>query len=153
MCVVLHIKYTNLPSTQVYFILVTFESITTKVTGNTWRDIPSPPPPKTLPQLVWSSRTQEVWVIELTVCFETSYEEAQNRMTTRYADLLDQINNLSFDACLRTLEGSCGFISLPNFITIKQQLLECSKKHQAHVHACTCTWTSTAIYMYRHSSV
>ena len=31
--------------------------------------------------VVWSNTTQEVWVIELTVCFETGYEEARTWKT------------------------------------------------------------------------
>ena len=78
---------------------------------------------------MWSSTTQEVWVIELTVCFETSYDVAHNRKTARYADLIQQIGQSPFNVHFLTVEvGSCGFISLPSFRTIKQQLLQCSGK-------------------------
>ena len=36
-------------------------------------------------------------MIELTVCFETGYEEAHMRKTTRYADLMEQIVDSGFD--------------------------------------------------------
>ncbi|MDD9817776.1 MAG: hypothetical protein OXU61_06540 [Gammaproteobacteria bacterium] len=39
--------------------------------------------------VVWSNTAQEVWVIELTVCFETGYEEARIRKTDRYTDLME----------------------------------------------------------------
>ena len=39
--------------------------------------------------VVWNGNIQEVWVIKLTMCFETSYEEAHMRKTTRYADLME----------------------------------------------------------------
>ena len=78
--------------------------------------------------VVWSSTAQEVWVIELTVCFETRYEDAHTLKSNRYADLMGQIADSSVDGTLVTLEvGSRGFLSLPNFNMIKQQLLECSR--------------------------
>ena len=47
----------------------------------------------------------------------------------RYADLMKQIADSSVDGTLVTLEvGSHGFLSLPNFNMIKQQLLKCSRK-------------------------
>ena len=49
--------------------------------------------------------------------------------TNRYADLMKQIADSSVDDTLVTLEvGSCGFLPLTNFHTMKQQLLECSRK-------------------------
>ena len=79
--------------------------------------------------VVWSSTTQEVWMIELTVCFETGYKDAHTLKTNRYADLMRQIADSSVDGTLVTLEvGSRGFLSLTNFNTMKQQLLECSRK-------------------------
>ena len=79
--------------------------------------------------VVWSDRTREVWVMELTICFETNYSKAHDRKTTRYSDLMDQIETTLYDGTLLTLEvGSRGFLSLPSFITIKQQLLVCEKK-------------------------
>ena len=47
--------------------------------------------------VVWSNTTQEVWVIELTVCFETGYEEARTRKTDRNTDLMEQIAEASLD--------------------------------------------------------
>ena len=65
----------------------------------------------------------ELWAIELTVCFETSYEEAHSQKTTRY---VEQITSSNFDGELVTLEvGSHGFLSLPTFTTLQ---LELSKK-------------------------
>ena len=68
-------------------------------------------------------------MIELTVCFETRYEDAHTLKSNRYADLMGQIADSSVDGTLVTLKvGSRGFLSLPNFNMIKQQLLECSRK-------------------------
>ena len=75
---------------------------------------------------IQTNSAREVWVIER---FETSYEEAHRRKTTHYADLIEQITSSKFDGKLVTLEvGSRGFLSLPTFTTLQQQLLECFKK-------------------------
>ena len=64
-------------------------------------------------------------MIELTVCFETSYEAE----VTRYADLMDQVTDSHFNGELVTLEvGSRRFVSFPGFTILQQKLLECSKK-------------------------
>ena len=56
-------------------------------------------------------------------------KEARIRKTDRYTDLMKQIAETSLDGTLVTLElGSRGYLSLPSFHEIKQQLLECSKK-------------------------
>ena len=71
--------------------------------------------------VVWSNTTQEVWVFELTVCFESGYEEARTWKTDRYTDLMEQIAEASSDDTrgwkLQVLVSS----KLP-------RLLECSKK-------------------------
>ena len=55
----------------------------------------------------------------------------------RYADLMKQIADSSVDGTLVTLEvGSRGFLSLPNFNMIKQQLLKCSR--EAFLVHCKC---------------
>ena len=70
--------------------------------------------------VVWSETLQEVWVIELTVCFETRYEEAHNLKVNRYADLMEQIDDGTYSGSLVTLEvGSRGFLSLPSFTLLK----------------------------------
>ena len=61
--------------------------------------------------------------------FETGSEEACIQKTDRYTDLMKQIAKMSLDGTLVTLEvGSRGYLSLPSFREIKQQLLECGKK-------------------------
>ena len=79
--------------------------------------------------VVWNRTINEVWVVELTICFETSFVEAHIRKTNRYADLMEQIAASQWDGSLVTVEvGSRGFLSLNSLMTIKQQLLQCSKK-------------------------
>ena len=73
--------------------------------------------------VVWNDNIREVWVFELTVCFETGIDEAHNRKMVRYSDLMEMITAASWDGSLVTLEvGSPGFLSLPRFTTLKQQL-------------------------------
>ena len=79
--------------------------------------------------VVCNDNIREVWVIELTVCFETGYEEAHMRKITRYADLMEQIVDSGFDGELVTLEvGSHGFLELSRLTILQQQLLQCTKK-------------------------
>ena len=79
--------------------------------------------------VMWSDTLQEVWVVELTVCFETRYEEAHNLKVNRYADLMEQIDDSTYSGSLVTLEvGSRGFLSLPSFTLLKQQLLICTRR-------------------------
>jgi len=46
---------------------------------------------------VWSNTTQEVWVIKLTLCLETGYEEARTWKTDRHTDLMEHIAEASLD--------------------------------------------------------
>ena len=67
-------------------------------------------------------------MIELTVCFETRYEDAHTLKANRYADLMEQIADSPVDGTLVTLEvGSRGLLSLQSLNMMKQQLLECSR--------------------------
>lgn len=71
--------------------------------------------------VIWNNNIKEVWVIELTVCYETGMDEGHNRKMTRYSDLMEVISASPWDGCLVTLEvGSRGFLSLPSFTTLKQ---------------------------------
>ena len=64
--------------------------------------------------LVWSNTTQEVWVIELTVCFKTWCEEAHIWNTYWYTDLMEQITEATLDGTLVLLEvGSRWYLSFP----------------------------------------
>ena len=69
---------------------------------------------------MWSSTAHEVGVVELMVCFETKYDDAQTLKTNRYTDLMEQIAGALLDGRLVTLKvGSRGFLSLPSFNTLK----------------------------------
>ena len=42
--------------------------------------------------VVYSELTKSVTLMELTVCFETNFEEAKLRKEIKYADLVDEID-------------------------------------------------------------
>ena len=64
-------------------------------------------------------------MIELTVYFETRFEEAHVLKVGKYADLMEQIATSQFDETLVTLKvGSRGFLSLSGITKLKRDLLE-----------------------------
>ena len=54
--------------------------------------------------VVWDDSTKEVYLVELTVCFDTLFEEAIQRKESRYCDLVDSIRQEGYTAELITLE-------------------------------------------------
>ena len=59
--------------------------------------------------VMWNNQTKEVWIVELTVCFDTNCNEAHARKTERYADLMEKIATSPLAGNLVTLEiGSRG---------------------------------------------
>ena len=62
---------------------------------------------------------KQLVIIELTVCFETSFEAAAERKETKYHDL----DSTERAGTLITLEmGSCGAPHLPSFIQLAHKL-------------------------------
>ena len=63
------------------------------------------------------------------MCFETGYEAAHNLKKNWYTDLMEQIDGSTHSGSLVTLEvGSRGFLFLPSFTLLKQELLICTRK-------------------------
>ena len=62
------------------------------------------------PDIVWwDSRNRSLCLVELTVCFESNFEDAAIRKTAKYTDLVDQANNNGYNTTLLTLQvGSRG---------------------------------------------
>ena len=78
--------------------------------------------------LLWQDDTREITLLELTVCFETNFEEAKRRKTSRYADLLDEAENNGYKASLITIEvGSRGVLNVAGLEKLKS-LLNVEKK-------------------------
>ena len=78
--------------------------------------------------VVWNNEMKEVWVVELTICFENRFDETNLLKAGRYADLMQQVTTSNYSGTLLTLEvGSRGFLSLSNFTKLQHELLVCKK--------------------------
>ena len=77
----------------------------------------------TRPDLViWNDRERTAAIVELTVPFETGFEEAISRKTNRYSGLLDESRKNGFDTKLITIEiGARGFINMPGLAKLYLQ--------------------------------
>ena len=66
--------------------------------------------------IMWSDSQQFVVLAELTVCFETNFEDASQRKRSKYQDLLESCTANGYQTDLITLEvGSRGFLNLAGF--------------------------------------
>ena len=55
-------------------------------------------------------------LVELTVCYEYNFEEAKSRKETKYADLVDEIQENGFTVDLITVKvGARGFVRYESF--------------------------------------
>ena len=72
------------------------------------------------PDIVWWDDSQkQLWLAELTVCFETSFEEARERKEVKYGELVSTTERAGYNTTLITLEiGSRGIAHLPGFTTL-----------------------------------
>ena len=81
--------------------------------------------PTTLrPDMVWWDDGQkQLWIAELTICFETSFEAAAGRKESKYCDLVSSAERAGYDIILITLEmGSRGVPHLPGFSILAHEL-------------------------------
>ena len=77
----------------------------------------------TLPTLPTAPTHQRVLLIELTVCFETSFDNAAKRKRAKYTELQQCIRDAGYLATLITLEvGSRGIIHHSGFSRLKKKL-------------------------------
>ena len=69
------------------------------------------------PDLVaYSNLTKSVTMVELTVCYETNFKDAQSRKEEKYMELVEEIEQKGFVVDLITVEvGSRGFINQDSF--------------------------------------
>ena len=64
-----------------------------------------------------------MWLIELTVCYETNTVQAEARKRERYTDLANNIKRAGYKCYIRPLQaGSRGYIDLLSFKPIKEFL-------------------------------
>ena len=76
------------------------------------------------PDIVWwDNVSKKLRVVELTICFETSFENAAERKTIKYADIIARAQESGYNATLITLEvGSRGIISIDGFTQLSKEL-------------------------------
>ena len=81
------------------------------------------------PDMVWWDDTHKsLCLAELTVCFETNFEQAALRKSAKYLDLLQQAQAGGYDTTLITLQvGSRGVPDLPGFETLATVLAMTAK--------------------------
>ena len=71
----------------------------------------------------WDDSQQSLFLCELTVCFETSFDGAAERKRCEYKELLQRAQKAGYRTSLITLEvGSRGIINLPGFLNLKKEL-------------------------------
>ena len=80
--------------------------------------------------VLWSQTLQLATLVELTVCYETNYVQAQTRKSDKYQDLVDAGEANGFTMEVITLEvGSRGFLNLQGFKALFQTLTRCPRKN------------------------
>ena len=68
----------------------------------------------------WDDSKKKLCLIELTVCFETSFNDARERKMVRYEELHQQAQKEGYRTTLITLEvGSMGIIQNRGFLFSK----------------------------------
>ena len=81
------------------------------------------------PDLVaYSNLTMSATIVELTVCFETNFKDAQLRKEEKYMELVEEIEEKGFVVDLITMEvGSRGFVNQESFYRLNA-ILGATKK-------------------------
>ena len=76
------------------------------------------------PDIVWwDDDAKVVTMIEVTVPYDTLMDEAAERKTIKYADLLETVRSKGYKGCLLTVEvGSCGLPNTLSFTKLKEHL-------------------------------
>ena len=78
--------------------------------------------------VVYSEQTRIAILVELTVCFEDTFDDARACKEAKYADLLDKTEENGFMADLVTVEvGVCSFVRYDSFRRLNN-LLGASQK-------------------------
>ncbi len=78
-------------------------------------------PTDTRPDIVcWNDSAKEAHLVELTVCFDTLYEQACRRKEERYHDLAEAMRAEGYKTDLITVEvGARGMLNLAGFLKLK----------------------------------
>ena len=115
--------------------------------GDTYQFLLHITPTTLRPDMVWWDDGQkQLWITELTVCFETSFEVAVERKETKYHDLVTSTERAGYNTTLITLEmGSCGVPHLPDF-TQQAHELAMSRKQLSKLPHQTSQSAITGLY-------
>ena len=71
--------------------------------------------------VVWDDISKNVYLIELTVCFETNFEVARERKISRYTDLVEEAEQHGYNCELITVEvGSRGVVEVEGVDCLKR---------------------------------
>ena len=71
----------------------------------------------------WDDSQKQLWLAELTVCFETSFEEARERKEVKYGELVSAAERDGYNTTLIALEmGSRGIPHLPGLTALAHEL-------------------------------
>ena len=70
--------------------------------------------------VLWQDEPRVVNLVELTICFETNFNEARKRKLCRYADLVEEAEKRGYRATATTVEvGSRGVLNIAGLDKIK----------------------------------
>jgi len=91
------------------------------------------------PDIVWwDDQQKSLMLIELTISYETNFDDAAERKEVKYEELITGARTSGYDAELITLEvGSRGVINPAGFKHLRQTLNICSTK-MSELLLCTC---------------
>ena len=78
--------------------------------------------------VVWEENIKSVYLIELTVCFETNFDEARHRKICRYTELCEEAEDRGYTCSILTIEvGSRGVLNIAGIEKLRG-LLHVGKK-------------------------
>ena len=81
-------------------------------------------PTSSRPDIVWWDDTKKkLNLVELTICFETSFDGAAERKQAKYVELQQRAQDKGFKATFTVEVGSRGIINNPGFTKLKKELL------------------------------
>ena len=104
------------------------------------------------PDIVWWDDSRKtIYLLELTICFDTLFSEAANRKREKYKELMKNLHLNAYKQTLITIEvGSRGLPNINGFLELKSTLqlsTKCTKKLMVEAAGCAIMgsmdiWTS-----------
>ena len=73
--------------------------------------------------VAYSCLAKTAIILELTVCFETNFQDAKQRKVVKYSELVEEFEDRDFVVDLITLEvGSRGFVDYDGFCQLRDSV-------------------------------